>query len=195
MNIISRKDARLRGLSRYFTGNPCKHGHIVERTTNSSSCIECSKKYVSNWKQTDAGKQSTQQTSRRHGTVYREDTSNAVTIKKHRDNYNNSEHGKATMKQYNDSKTFEQRKNARLKNRYGIDLIAYENMYEEQTGCCQICNTPHDTLHVDHDHSSGNVRALLCASCNKGLGMFKDNIEHLQKAIAYLSKHFEIVEE
>ena len=117
-----------------------------------------------------------------------------MTIKKHRDNYNNSEHGKATMKQYNDSKTFEQRKNARLKNRYGIDLMAYENMYEEQTGRCQICSTPHDTLHVDHDHSSGNVRALLCASCNKGLGMFKDNIEHLQTAIAYLSKHFEIVE-
>jgi hypothetical protein len=39
--IISRKDALARGLTRYFTGNPCKHGHLSERRTDTGNCIEC----------------------------------------------------------------------------------------------------------------------------------------------------------
>ena len=44
-------------------------------------------------------------------------------------------------------------------------------------------------LAVDHDHKTGAVRALLCASCNNGLGDFRDNITYLQAAIDYLKKH------
>ena len=39
--VISRKDARDRGLKRYFTGRPCKYGHIAERFTSNGSCVEC----------------------------------------------------------------------------------------------------------------------------------------------------------
>ena len=42
MNIITRREAKSRGLSRYFTGKPCKHGHIALRDTVNGSCIECS---------------------------------------------------------------------------------------------------------------------------------------------------------
>lgn len=41
MNLISRKDAREQGLKRYYTGKPCKHGHIVERHVCDGKCLEC----------------------------------------------------------------------------------------------------------------------------------------------------------
>ncbi len=47
MNIISRKEAKEQGLTRYFTGKPCKHGHIDERTTSSCICIGCNRILVS----------------------------------------------------------------------------------------------------------------------------------------------------
>lgn len=42
-DIITRKEAKDRGLKRYFTGKPCKHGHIAERHTVDGACTECSK--------------------------------------------------------------------------------------------------------------------------------------------------------
>ncbi|MCZ2397864.1 MAG: endonuclease VII domain-containing protein [Chitinophagales bacterium] len=39
---------------------------------------------------------------------------------------------------------------------------------------------------VDHDHKTGNLQGLLCNGCNKGLGLFKDNPEILNKAKEYL---------
>lgn len=38
---ISRKEAKCRGLKRYFTGKPCQHGHVCERTTSNSACVLC----------------------------------------------------------------------------------------------------------------------------------------------------------
>jgi len=62
-------------------------------------------------------------------------------------------------------------------------------MLTEQGGGCAICSTaPADgkKLWIDHDHSDGRVRGLLCASCNVGLGLFKENPALLTNAVAYL---------
>lgn len=42
MNLINRQDAIAQGLTRYFTGKPCKHGHVVERLVKNKTCITCS---------------------------------------------------------------------------------------------------------------------------------------------------------
>ena len=68
---------------------------------------------------------------------------------------------------------------------------ALEELKEAQDHKCAICgspemNTKNKVLCVDHNHNTGNIRALLCSSCNTGLGNFKDNIILLQKAIQYL---------
>jgi hypothetical protein len=42
-DIITRKQARDRGLKRYFTGGACKRGHLVERLTSNGNCLECTK--------------------------------------------------------------------------------------------------------------------------------------------------------
>jgi len=83
-----------------------------------------------------------------------------------------------------------------LKKRYGITANEYDSMIEAQGGVCAICNTntsggrgPGSRLAVDHNHETGQVRALLCSMCNQGIGMFKENVEVMQKAIDYLSSH------
>ena len=78
----------------------------------------------------------------------------------------------------------------KLKQRYGITEEDYQAMYKRQNGLCALCNNPPwpgKPLHVDHDHATGKVRALLCFHCNNMLGLAKDNIETLQNAIEYLS--------
>lgn len=90
------------------------------------------------------------------------------------------------------------RREWRLKRVYGIDQQEYERMFEAQSGLCFICNGPPDGrrtyagrlhLHVDHDHTTGKIRSLLCGKCNRGLGEFKDDPDLMAKAIAYLKFH------
>ena len=57
---------------------------------------------------------------------------------------------------------------------------------------CGICEREFDLHvkpHVDHNHNTGQFRDWLCAGCNKGLGMFEENVEWLRKAVLYLEKH------
>lgn len=85
-----------------------------------------------------------------------------------------------------------------LKRAFGITLDYYNNMSEKQGNVCAICFKPETisdkrsqltrALAVDHDHLNGNIRGLLCNSCNKGLGFFGDSEENLLKAIEYLKR-------
>jgi hypothetical protein len=61
-------------------------------------------------------------------------------------------------------------------------------------GKCEICGgiSPNrKRLALDHDHETNQIRGMLCAHCNNGLGMFKDNRKILKKAIKYLEKYKE----
>ena len=84
----------------------------------------------------------------------------------------------------------ERTKNNDLKRLYGITLDEHTQMYEEQNGRCAICgnegNGKWKRLCVDHCHSTGKVRKLLCHHCNTALGLVGDNISTLQTMIEYL---------
>lgn len=79
-----------------------------------------------------------------------------------------------------------------LRSRYGVTDHQVAELAAFQKGVCSICGAPPDTtrkrggLHVDHDHTTGSVRGLLCEPCNLGLGFFKDSPERLTAAIRYL---------
>jgi len=84
------------------------------------------------------------------------------------------------------------RKRYRLQVEYGITLEAYQALVDVQRGLCAICGKPELTknkqLAVDHCHTSGRIRGLLCFHCNTAIGLFNDSPEQLQAAIDYLRK-------
>ena len=86
-----------------------------------------------------------------------------------------------------------------LQRNFGIGLHEYGKMLVSQNGKCAICkqeetekrNGNIKSLAVDHNHSTGKVRGLLCSSCNTALGKFKEDVEILKNAISYLQSHLE----
>jgi len=80
---------------------------------------------------------------------------------------------------------------ARLWYAYKITAEDYDIMFAKQKGCCAICGRHQKELVkglcVDHNHKTGKIRGLLCTDCNIGIGMFKDDLEMLQRAVKYLS--------
>jgi len=86
-------------------------------------------------------------------------------------------------------------RNAELQRRYGITQQDYEVMIAEQNNQCAICNTTepggrHNRGYfvVDHCHTTGKVRKLLCNNCNTALGLVGDNTHILQSMIEYLQE-------
>lgn len=74
---------------------------------------------------------------------------------------------------------------------YDITIEQHEVLKQEQNNLCAICGNAPKTnkrLAIDHDHTTGKVRGLLCDKCNCGLGLFKDSTELLLRAIKYLEK-------
>ena len=74
-----------------------------------------------------------------------------------------------------------------LKRRYGIGAAEVDALIESQGGLCPICGRD-GPEHVDHDHSTGRVRGVLCFNCNGGLGQFADDVDRLVGAISYLDR-------
>lgn len=78
-----------------------------------------------------------------------------------------------------------------VKSKYGITRAQYDATEDDPNGLCAICRNPPPALkrlYVDHDHTTGIVRGLLCQHCNTALGMFRDNISRMQNAIDYIER-------
>lgn len=84
------------------------------------------------------------------------------------------------------------RKNS-LKRFWNMSLEDFKALKQNQGGTCALCDktesSPHKSLCIDHDHSTGKIRGLLCDTHNRAIGLFKDSIEDLKKAIKYLESH------
>ena len=102
------------------------------------------------------------------------------------------------IRKRSDAKRKQRRRERALENKYGITYVDYLFLLESQNGVCFICGRPERLLgkggcirplNVDHDHITGKIRGLLCASCNLALGNLEDNISYFKSAIEYLEKH------
>lgn len=76
--------------------------------------------------------------------------------------------------------------------KYGLSEEWYLEQLKKQNYVCAICLKPNTTKKdwaIDHCHTTGQIRGLLCLYCNMVLGHSKDNIQTLLSAIEYLKIH------
>lgn len=101
----------------------------------------------------------------------------------------NKKHYREYHKKYYHSDKLRQR-NYHLKKCYGIKQADYEMMLNYQEHKCAICNEQlGEKLFVDHNHSTEEVRGLLCLNCNLALGYVKENRQILENMIDYLTDY------
>jgi hypothetical protein len=78
----------------------------------------------------------------------------------------------------------------KIQSKYGLTKQQFEAILISQNGVCDICKIPTaDSLLVDHCHSTGKVRGLLCNRCNSALGYVRDNTEIIGRLSDYIKKH------
>lgn len=88
-------------------------------------------------------------------------------------------------------KKYLQDRKSQLQQKYGISQADYDTLLASQDGKCAICDGTDLSgrrLSVDHDHASGAVRGLLCHPCNVAIGLLKDDVQVLERAIEYLAR-------
>lgn len=94
------------------------------------------------------------------------------------------------LKESSPEKLFISNRRTKLKRSYNISLEDYDTLLLSQDNRCKICGKEPSAklLAVDHCHTTGKVRGLLCSNCNTALGLVKDNKELLSRMITYLEE-------
>jgi hypothetical protein len=168
----------------YFTGKPCRNGHVVDRYVSDGRCTVCKIEKDRRWKKSNSLK--IKEGSRKYylknherikDNVRKWEVNNPVKVKQ-----NNLKKNKSWYKN-NQEKV----KKYHLKRLYNITIEEWRILFESQSSCCAICKTTEaKRWHTDHCHKTGKVRGILCHHCNLGLGHFKDNVDVIKSIISYL---------
>lgn len=74
--------------------------------------------------------------------------------------------------------------------RYGLNAASYSAIWKEQVERCACCLSTESTnrWHIDHEHSTGRIRGIICGKCNTGIGLLGDSVEGVERALAYLRR-------
>lgn len=167
----------------YFTGKPCKHGHINKRYTKSGLCVSCSKNNYTKFNSTNPNRLKELQQ-----TWYEKNKEKVIQKSLEWNNVNKE----AIQLKYQErvEKGFRQR-------HYGLTKVEIQELLEKANYKCQICkksetaktkNGNIKALSIDHCHSTNKVRGVLCDRCNRALGLFLDSLESLTSAVKYLKQ-------
>lgn len=197
MNVISKSEARAQGLRRFFTGRPCKHGHLSERETRTSRCVECRRVHgvAEHRRYYVAHKERLNAISRAYYANLPEDKKRAAQERwrAFRRLYaqSNTDKERARRREYyaaNKQKysAYVHNRNARKRNAPGTHTPADINKIRKlQRDRCALCRLPlNGKGEIDHILSikSGGSNwprnlQLLCKPCNRSKNA-KDPIEH-----------------
>lgn len=199
MEIISRKEAKDRGLNKYFTGKICCNGHDVERHAVSGSCVECNKAWQNtNYENNNGSKKKTYYLKNiiRTKEYY---IKNKNRIKNRSTKFYSKNKAEIRSKQKEHwAKNKEQIKiiqaEYRARNQERLKKIRAERWERkrikmagrDKTKFCEICGNSGKIIVFDHCHLSGLFRGWLCNRCNTVLGLAKDNSFTLKKMAVYL---------
>jgi hypothetical protein len=97
------------------------------------------------------------------------------------------------------TKNRDKQRAAHIKRTYGINWEDYLQLFAKQVGECCICrvklsthqqeDNPHEIAHIDHCHTTGKIRGLLCNKCNSAIGYFNDSALLCKLASQYLEEN------
>lgn len=184
------------GIRFFFTNEECVHGHLAPKYTKGGRCVVCAKHAAA------------RQAGRTYGASYgaaRANITRAIASIDAKRTYEPafpcknghklrfvSSNNCVECSQEAVERRKDKAKDERLIRLYGIDTEVRERMERDQDHKCAICSDYFEDsrkLHIDHCHSSGKVRGLLCSQCNQAIGLMKDDRNILLSAIAYLDLH------
>lgn len=141
-------------------------------------CLECHRANAREWNRKN------KELCKKRNAEYHKTNKTQIAERKSKHYRDNKEHHRMMARRY------------MLRSKYGMSLEDYDVMLDKQNGVCAICFNPEtqksnkrgkvDSLRVDHCHSTGKVRGLLCSKCNFGIAQLDDSIDLLQNAIKYL---------
>lgn len=99
----------------------------------------------------------------------------------------------AAKKFYSTKKGKDKLREYHLQKEFSMSIEDYNSLLEKQDGVCNICKrhriaSNKSNMAVDHCHTTGKIRGILCNWCNRGIGIFEDNEEFLKRAIDYLKE-------
>ncbi len=177
MEIISKKEAKLKGLRFYFTGKPCVNGHTCERYT-SSGCVICSKDQQ---KKNPGNRKAT--LKKYNSKNYKNQRDWAIAHPEEKRSY--------SLKYYYKNKGTEKAKNRAWKYKGRPIPTRPEPEFCENTACRKTETAKDRTgktkpLSNDHCHATGKFRGWLCNSCNYAAGRSADSVSILRGLSNYL---------
>ncbi len=187
--VFSKDEAKNRGLKRYFTGLPCKRGHVSQRFVSTHNCCQCREE----WEQTEQWRQANLRRSATHYKRKRATPDGIEKLRAYSRKYKNKHYAENKERfrlERMTPKAQLERRRRKLKRAYGLTIEQHDAMLLEQEGRCAICciEITLETLATDHDHSSKQVRGLLCIKCNAALGLLGDSSHTIEKAAEYLRR-------
>ena len=185
--IVTRREAWKRDLTRFFTGRPCEKGHVAERQTSNGSCVECRRDTRGTAEYRAKKKLRAERYRAKNPDVVRAQARKryAETIDAHRaKRAANAEQRKVYQKAWREknrpaSALHRRARRARLRAAEGTHTLNdVKHIGERQKWKCHWCGKPtKNKYHIDHikplanggANSPSNL-AVACASCNRQKG-------------------------
>lgn len=187
--------ARSLGLTHYFTGKRCTKGHLSPRYASSGNCVECIEDLRGGVKINIRGRSSKRSAENQrlaenaHESGHKSYRSTSPCPNGHYEKFvttnNCVQCGKDSLRKRRESAKW-----GRIKKLYGMSPNDFMLMLRKQNGQCAICmiELKEKNTHIDHNHTTGDVRALLCNKCNQAIGLFDEDAARIKVAIRYLEK-------
>jgi hypothetical protein len=181
---MNRQESIKQGLKTY-EGKSCKHCGSTIRYVSSMNCRDCGVK-------SGLAKLNNEELMAPYRTKEKKKdwvVANPIKVKSIKKRY--KDNNKLKLSEYYKMNKDVWRE-GQLKRHYGLTIEQYDDILSKQNGKCAICGTDSCStgkqMAVDHNHETGEIRGILCAACNIGIGMMKDDVSLIRKALTYLER-------
>lgn len=188
-------EAKDAGCKFFFSGQPCAKGHTAPRYTRASRCVVCAKESTESRRAGDrVGPNPTASRAHLERAIKALDGLAATYTPSRPCKWghylrwvgtNNCVACDERVREERRTKT----KEIRILKLYGITLSEREEMAKAQGNSCKICRISFEdaaAMHIDHCHTSGRVRGLLCSKCNQAIGLLQEDPEIIREAARYI---------